>query len=767
MGCYASLLDLPPVPTSEPSSVEPAPATDVVDKGQPSPTELLERERQARREAEAERDRLRELLMQAPAFIALVRGPHHIYTLSNPPNNEALGYRQLLGKPVREAIPEAEAQGFVALLDRVYATGESFSAQEMPVMIPGSAGAQREIFLNFIYQPTRDAAGAVDGVATFGFDVTAHVRARQKAELLATELQRGEERYRTFVSKSTEGIYRVDVAPAIPTHLPEDEQIALIYRDSHIAESNDAMAQMYGFDTAAELLGARLDKLLVREDPRNTEYLRAFIQNGYRIENAESQEVARDGTPRIFLNNLVGIIEGGRLLGAWGTQRDVTEQRRAEEEIKRAESNSRFLSEASAVLASSLDYEATLRNVARLAVPALADWCMVDLVQPDGELQRVAAVCAVPEDSQLVHQVMRFGITPQGNPRHPITQAFVQGRSILIEGFTPELIQKIAQSEEHARLIAATGIRSFITVPMVVRGRTLGVLTFFTSHSGRRYTAAELALLEDLARRAALSVENARLYREAQDAIRLRDEFLSIASHELKTPLTPLSLKLQMLAKEARRQPESPLRSAVEDYVAVGSRQVKKLSELVNDLLDVARIAGGRLRLELEEVELGALVSEVVTRYEPEAARAGSRILLGEASGPVTGLWDRLRVEQVITNLVDNAIKYGSGKPIHVCLDMDAGQARLRVKDEGIGIAPEHLSRIFERFERAVSGRHYGGLGLGLYITRTIVEALGGSIQVESTPGLGATFTVVLPRRPAAHGSSVEPPGSGVAPRDT
>jgi PAS domain S-box-containing protein len=728
---------------------------------------LLEQERQARREAETERDRLRDLLMQAPAFIAMVRGPQHVYTLSNSLNNEALGNWKLVGKPIREAVPEAEPLGLVALLDRVYATGETFSAQEMPVGTSGPDGQRREYFLNFIYQATRDAQGAIDGVATFGFDVTPIVRARQKAELLATELQRSEERYRTFVSKSTEGIFRVDAVPPIPTDLPEDEQIARMFSHGHIAECNDAMARMYGLTSAAELLGARTDKLLVREDPRNTEYLRAFIQSGYRIENAESREVAPDGTPRVFLNNLVGIVEDGRLLGAWGTQRDVTEQRRAEEELRRAESNSRFLSEASTVLASSLDYEATLRNVARLAVPALADWCMVDLVQSHGELERVAAVCGLPEDSGLVQQVMRFGVTPQGNLRHPITQAFVQGRPMLIERFTPELIQKIAQNEEHARLIATLAAHSLISAPLVVRGRTLGVITFFTSRSGRHYSVTELSLLEDLARRAALSVENARLYREAQDAVRLRDEFLSIASHELKTPLTPLSLKLQMLASEARRQPESPFRRSVENYVAVGTRQVKKLSELVSDLLDVARIAGGRLRLELEDVELGALVREVVTRYEPEAARAGSRLTLEETPGAVTGYWDRLRLEQVITNLVDNAIKYGSGKPIHVSLDADAGRARLRVKDEGIGIAPEHLSRIFERFERAVSDRHYGGLGLGLYITRTIVEALGGKIQVESTPGLETTFTVVLPRKPAAHGSSVEPPGSGPTPRDT
>ncbi len=566
-------------------------------------TELLLRERQARLDAEAERARLRELFIHAPAHVALFHGPDHIYTLSNPLNDEALGHRQVLGKPLREAIPEAADQGFVALLDRVYATGEPFHAQEMPVKISLQDGTEREFFISFVYQPTRNARGQIDGVATFGFDVTDLVRAR-------------------------------------------------------------------------------------------------------------------------------------------------TEHRRVEEELRRAEANARFLSEASAVLASSLDYESTLSNVARLAVPMLADWCVIDLAQPDGTLQRVATVCASPEDSERALQVQQLRTTTGGlSSQSPILLAFQQGHSFLIPILTPEFLRESSQTEEFAQVLASARPLSFIAAPLVVRGRSLGVLSFVTSRSGRRYTEVELELLEELARRAALSVENALLYRSAQEAIRLRDEFLSIASHELKTPLTPLSLKLQMLGREARRQPESPFRKAVEDYITVGSRQVKKLSELVSDLLDVARIAGGRLRLEFEEMDLGVLTREVTGRHEPEAARVGSTLVL-EAPESVLGTWDRLRLEQVITNLVDNAIKYGAGKPIRIQLETDMGHSILRVKDEGIGIAPENLSRIFERFERAVSERHYGGLGLGLYITRTIVEAMGGRIQVDSTPGQGATFTVVLPRKP-------------------
>jgi PAS domain S-box-containing protein len=718
---------------------------------------LLVRERAARAEAEAERARLHGLLMEAPAFVALLRGPEHVYVLSNPLNDEILGKGHLVGRPLREAVPEAEQQGFIALLDRVYTTGEPFVASEMPVRIPRPDGSVRGYFLNIIYQPTRDARGAIDGVASFGHDVTALVRARQRAEALAAELRLSEERYRTFLSKSTEGIYRVHVTQPIPTTLPVDEQIALVFRHALMAECNDAMARMYGFDSAAALTGARLDQLLVREDPRNTEFLRAFIQNAYRIDDAESHEIDRDGSRKVFLNNLVGVLEAGHIIGAWGTQRDVTKQRQAEEELRRAEANARFLAEASAVLASSLDYEATLRNVARFSVPALADWCLVDLAQPDGTLKRVEVTTAAAEDAELARQVQRFGLMPTGNPNHPPTQALLQGRSVLIEHFTPERIQASAHSEAHAQVIRAAEPLSFIAVPLTARGNTFGVLSFFTSRSGRRYTAANLSFMEELARRVALSVENARLYREAQEAIRLRDEFLSIASHELKTPLTPLSLKLHMLAREVQKQPDSPFRRTVEDYVSLGSRQVKKLSELVSDLLDVARITGGRLRLEFEDVALSALIREVVARHEPHAARLGSTFQLELQEG-VVGRWDRLRAEQVITNLVDNALKYGAGKPVRVHLHADGRQAHLSVKDEGIGIAPEHLSRIFGRFERAVSDRHYGGLGLGLYITRTIVEAMGGSIHVESVPGQGALFTVVLPLKPGD-----PPPASALA----
>jgi signal transduction histidine kinase len=185
--------------------------------------------------------------------------------------------------------------------------------------------------------------------------------------------------------------------------------------------------------------------------------------------------------------------------------------------------------------------------------------------------------------------------------------------------------------------------------------------------------------------------------------------------------------------------------------VRVAQRQVRKLADLIRDLLDVSRLVHGKLSLNLEDVDLAALAREVTAGLAPEAARVGCAVEV-HAAGALVGRWDRLRLEQVLTNLLTNAMKYGSGQPIRVDVRAEGGGAVLVVRDQGIGIETEHLGRIFGRFERAVSERHYGGLGLGLFITEQIVRALGGTIAVESQPGQGATFRVHLPPGgPSAH----------------
>ncbi|MDC3986865.1 GAF domain-containing sensor histidine kinase [Polyangium jinanense] len=250
--------------------------------------------------------------------------------------------------------------------------------------------------------------------------------------------------------------------------------------------------------------------------------------------------------------------------------------------------------------------------------------------------------------------------------------------------------------------------------------------------------------LEELvaARTAALTeaIEQEQLARAtAESALRLRDDFLYVASHELHTPIVSQKLTLQSLLREAQKSP-----SGTPKLLVRAEAQCRRLERLVEDLLDVSRIQAGELELHREEVELVALSREVTARFETELAQVRSP-LLWRIDGPVVGFWDRARLEQVLTCLVHNAIKYGAGQPIEVELSVLDGKAWLTVADRGIGIAPDRLPHIFERFERGVPTKNYGGLGLGLYIARQIVEALGGSIRVESKLGQGSRFTIELP----------------------
>jgi signal transduction histidine kinase len=253
-------------------------------------------------------------------------------------------------------------------------------------------------------------------------------------------------------------------------------------------------------------------------------------------------------------------------------------------------------------------------------------------------------------------------------------------------------------------------------------------------------------MAEELARRVAGALENASLYRDAQSAVRMRDEFLSVASHELKTPLTSLKLQHGLIDRALTGE----AREKVGPRLATAVRQVQRLAALVDNLLDVSRLSLGRLSLEPTEVDLGQAVRDAVERMEEVFSQAGCTVRV-DVPGPLTGRWDSLRLDQVLVNLLTNAAKYGAGRPVAVEARAEGDEAvRLWVRDEGIGIDEKDLPRLFGRFERAVSDRHYGGLGLGLFISRQIVDAMGGSIEVESRPGVGSTFTVRLPRAPGA-----------------
>lgn len=429
-----------------------------------------------------------------------------------------------------------------------------------------------------------------------------------------------------------------------------------------------------------------------------------------------------------------------------GTVLDVTDARRAA-------ADARFLAEAGRQLARSLDYDVTLRRVARLAVPYLADYCVVDLLEEGRGPPRLVAAAHVDRAAEATVRELRA--------RHPFDPAAPYGVARVIRTGEPDrqtidepwLDAFAGGDPARRRTVEELALTSYMVLPLAVRGRLLGAVSFVAAESRRRYDEEHQDLGEELARRIALAIDNARLYREAQEAIRARDEFLSIASHELRTPLTPLRLQVQAL-RRALATPDrfDPRRLAakLEGKLEMMERQVDRLGALVANLLDISRLAAHRLDLRLEALDLRAVVEDAVARARDDARRSGVELRLA-AGPPLRGRWDRVRLEQVVANLLSNAVKYGAGAPVdvEVLAGPGAEEARLVVRDRGIGIAPEDQRRIFQRFERAVSERHYGGFGLGLWIGRQVVEAMGGTIEVESAIGQGATFTVRLPLAPA------------------
>jgi signal transduction histidine kinase/CHASE3 domain sensor protein len=419
-------------------------------------------------------------------------------------------------------------------------------------------------------------------------------------------------------------------------------------------------------------------------------------------------------------------------------------ERRARERAEAAERRSSFLAKASGLLASSLDYRATLASVARLAVPEMGDWCIVDVADAEGRLQRLAVHHADPAKIEVVRTLWEHYPDQPGQPFGP-GKVFETGEAEISPEITDEMLRSFARDEPHHAILHDLGFRSYMSLPLSVRGRTIGVLTFAAAESDIRYQEEDLEFARHLARRTSLAIDNARLYRETREAVGARDDFLSIASHELKTPVTTLQLQIQSLLRRAEVD-ASPAAQASVERLAAADRQVIRLTKLINELLDISRITGKGLELELEPVDLVAVVRDVVARNDDELKRARCEIRLELEPSP-SGEWDRMRIEQIVTNLLSNAIKYGAGRPVEIRVDGDENAARLIVRDQGIGIRPEHQARIFERFERAVSKSDYGGFGLGLWIVRQIVDAHGGEIHVTSTPGEGSVFTVELPRR--------------------
>jgi PAS domain S-box-containing protein len=443
----------------------------------------------------------------------------------------------------------------------------------------------------------------------------------------------------------------------------------------------------------------------------------------------------RDQSYRWHLIRTVAARDRAGGVARWfGTATDIHEQKRAEE-------SSRYLAEASAALADVADYEGTLRRVANLAVPFFADWAGVDVAEGGG-LRRLAVAHRDPEKIRIAHELDRH-YPPDLRAEGGIGAVFRTGKPEIMSELPDELLVRGAKDERHLQLLRALGLKSYICVPLTASGVTLGVLTFATAESGRRYTPADLALAADLANRAAVALENTRLYQALRDADRRKDEFLATLAHELRNPLAPIRNGLQIMALAGADS------AAAERARGMMERQLSQMVRLVDDLLDVSRITRGKLRLRRTRVELAGVVRDAVEASRSLIEASAHRLTVALPPEPVWLDADPVRLAQVFGNLLNNAAKYTErGGQIRLTAERFGDQVAASVTDTGIGIAAEYLPRVFEMFSQAAPAleRSQGGLGIGLALVRGLVEMHGGSVEARSDgPGTGSEFVVRLP----------------------
>jgi PAS domain S-box-containing protein len=555
--------------------------------------------------------------------------------------------------------------------------------------------------------------------------------------MLAT--QQSEERFRrtsetlnTLIAASPLAIFALDPA-------------------SKVRSWNDAAERIFGW-SQEEVLGRPLPLVLKGRDAAVAWMDRVLRQES--LTDVELEARIRDGRWLDISFSAAPLRRGnGSADGVMAVVADITGRKKAEEDARRliveqaaraqaeeAQQRLAFLAGASRTLASSLDYETTLQQVANLVVPSLADCCLVEMREEDSSLCRRAVAC-----SDAAREALARGQAGSGRPQTPWQQPGLGQKDDTGEVVSESLLAAITPDADPCEILRQQGGMACLSVPLVARGRLLGSMILLSTQAGRCYEAEDRALVEDLASRAALAVDNARLYGELQRADQRKDEFLAMLAHELRNPLAPIRNAAQILKQLG--PPDPPLVRARE----IIERQVIHQARLVDDLLDVSRITQGKIDLRRERLDLTALVRDTAEDRRSDLEAAGLTLSLEGVTEPVWVEGDPVRLTQVVGNLLHNAQKFtnpGGGVTVRVAIPPGGEQVAVTVADTGIGIGSELLPHVFETFaqgERTLD-RSQGGLGLGLALVKGLVELHGGEVRAESAgPGRGAAFTLLLP----------------------
>lgn len=414
------------------------------------------------------------------------------------------------------------------------------------------------------------------------------------------------------------------------------------------------------------------------------------------------------------------------------------------EDRKKTEDIQRFLSQAGEILVSSLDSNYIFESISKLSVPSLADWCSFDIMNDEEVLENVITYHRDPlkiSATKAMHSLYSTHPASEDDILKVLASGKAQlyreaGRKILLDSTLSNHTRELAQE------LSATTI---MLIPLIAHGHTLGILTFANFGIGKNYTKTDLDLGQELGRRVALALENSKLYLFSQRAIEVRNDFLSIASHELNTPITSVKLQLQMVNRTLTNKKEEPFPlERFKKSIDTSVKQVDRLIHLVQVLLDVSRIQSGQFNFVFDRVNVSDMVNEVLDRHK-ELLQSYSCNLSVENNDNISVIWDKTRMEQVITNLINNAVKYAPGK-IEVAVHEDINSVKISVKDYGRGIPNDKIHRIFDRFERGNSPESVSGLGLGLYIVKQIIEGHHGKIEIESKINEGSCFAVIVPK---------------------
>ncbi len=508
--------------------------------------------------------------------------------------------------------------------------------------------------------------------------------------------------------------------------------------DLAIVNYNRGAEEIFGY-TAEEILGQHINTLIPeRFRPGHDEHVRNFARSGVPArrmgERRQIWGLRKGGEEFPAEASISQLRQDGRRLFTV-VLRDISDRRRREQ-------MQTMLAQAGELLASSLDIDTTLNSVARLIVPQAADWCVVFVLDESGRIIREAIAHHDAETERRLHESGL--LQPVTNPDHPVLRVVKNREAAMLPSITPDVLVAMAENEEHARILQSTGARSGIVVPMIARQEVKGAIALFSTAERRDFDQDDLELAEELARRSALALDNARLYRKARAAIEARDDVLAVVSHDLGNPLSAIRIGTTLLLSAL---PEAERQTGGWKHLVGIRNSAEQMERLIRDLLEVKRIEAGQLSVERDKVSVSPLLNEAIELLSgiAEGKSVQLRALVPDDVPPLYA--DRERMLQTLSNLVGNAVKFTqAGGEVRIEAAARDGDVVLSVVDTGSGISEADLAHVFDRYWQAKSRRRgRQGLGLGLVIVKGIVEAHGGRIWVESQVGAGSRFSFTVP----------------------